>query len=209
MTLSREQISELLKPVDPDRVKKANGYSHLEIYDIRARMNQIFGFGCWSEEVTVMELVTERQTTTKNDKPAWYVVYRAQSRITIHATDAVYTEWAAGESTHPILGEAHDMAIKTAESQATKRACVNLGDQFGLSLYDDGSTEVSVGEIIGYEYRDAGEVVRWLAVFEAAEDVLDLAPVVAEIQAAEISEADRLTLRQAYVAAEKRLKTPG
>jgi hypothetical protein len=32
------------------------------------------------------------------------------------------------------------MAIKTAESDALKRAAINLGDQFGLSLYNNGAT---------------------------------------------------------------------
>ena len=32
------------------------------------------------------------------------------------------------------------MAVKTAESDALKRAAINLGDQFGLSLYNNGST---------------------------------------------------------------------
>jgi hypothetical protein len=32
------------------------------------------------------------------------------------------------------------MAVKSAESDALKRAAVYLGDQFGLSLYRDGST---------------------------------------------------------------------
>lgn len=31
------------------------------------------------------------------------------------------------------------MAVKTAESDALKRAAINLGTQFGLSLYNDGS----------------------------------------------------------------------
>jgi hypothetical protein len=31
------------------------------------------------------------------------------------------------------------MAIKTAESDAIKRAAINLGTQFGLSLYNNGS----------------------------------------------------------------------
>lgn len=39
----------------------------------------------------------------------------------------------------PDPGEAHDMAVKTAESDAFKRAAINLGDNFGLSLYNNGS----------------------------------------------------------------------
>jgi hypothetical protein len=38
-------------------------------------------------------------------------------------------------------GDVHDMAIKTAESQALKRCATNLGDQFGLSLYRNGSAD--------------------------------------------------------------------
>ena len=47
-------------------------------------------------------------------------------------------------------GDAHDMAIKTAETQALKRAAINLGDQFGLSLYKKGSTGPLVRKIVGF-----------------------------------------------------------
>ena len=40
---------------------------------------------------------------------------------------------------NPQRGESHDMAVKTAESDAIKRAAINLGTQFGLSLYNNGS----------------------------------------------------------------------
>ena len=37
------------------------------------------------------------------------------------------------------------MAVKTAESDALKRAAINLGTQFGLSLYNNGSLKDVVG----------------------------------------------------------------
>jgi hypothetical protein len=40
------------------------------------------------------------------------------------------------------------MAIKTAESQAFKRAAINLGDQFGLGLYNGGSTASTVKDTL-------------------------------------------------------------
>jgi hypothetical protein len=40
------------------------------------------------------------------------------------------------------------MAIKTAESDAIKRAAINLGTQFGLSLYNNGSTKDVVIEVL-------------------------------------------------------------
>lgn len=41
----------------------------------------------------------------------------------------------------PSAADAHDLALKTADSQALKRAAVNCGDQFGLSLYNGGTLE--------------------------------------------------------------------
>jgi recombination DNA repair RAD52 pathway protein len=50
--------------------------------------------------------------------------------------DVTYTEAAAGSSRGHVDW---DMAVKTAETDALKRAAINLGDQFGLSLYNNGS----------------------------------------------------------------------
>lgn len=206
MSLSGEQIKQLLKPVDPDRVKKDNdGYSHVEIYDVRAHMNIIFGFGGWSQEIDEMQLITERETKLRNGKDGWYVVYRAKSRVTILATGAVYSEWAAGINTHPILGNAHDLAMKTAESQATKRACMNIGDQFGLSLYKGGSMEPVVGETLSYTFEDADNVDAWLAGFKIATTQEELADIASSIKGSDISAADRNMLLAAYGEAEKRL----
>ena len=54
---------------------------------------------------------------------------------------ARYTESAVGSTSGPanMIGEHHDNAIKTAASDALKRCAINLGTQFGLSLYNDGS----------------------------------------------------------------------
>jgi hypothetical protein len=38
--------------------------------------------------------------------------------------------------------------VKTAESDALKRAAICLGDQFGLSLYNNGSTAPVVRALI-------------------------------------------------------------
>lgn len=206
MSLSDKQIGELLLAVDPSRVKKDNdGYSHVEIYDVRARMNQIFGFGGWSQEIEEMQLIVERETKLKSGRDGWYVVYRAKSRVTILATGAVYAEWAAGANSHPVLGSAHDLAMKTAESQATKRACVNLGDQFGLSLYKGGSMEPVVGETLDYTFADADNVDAWQAGFKIATTQAELAEIAASIKGSDISAADRNMLLAAYAEAEKRL----
>jgi len=206
VSMNPEQVKELLKPIDPSRVgKDGKGFSHVEAWDIRRRMNQIFGFGQWSAEVEMMELVAEREVQTRQGKPAWNVVYRARCTVQIGEYGARYTEWAAGDATNPVIGDAHDQAIKTAESQAFKRACVNLGDQFGLSLYKNGSMDASVGDVLNREHSDAESVHTWVAAFEAAQTREELAATAKMIKGADISAADRNTLLAAYTAAEERL----
>jgi len=166
------QQEQLLKPINPARVHKdGRGFSHLEAWDIRAHLNRVFGFGRWSANVVDLQLVFEE---TGKSEGRWNVCYRAMVTLRVDSPEgwllATYTEAAAGDATnYPSRAEAHDQAIKTAESQALKRAAVNLGDQFGLSLYRDGSTQAVVGktllegytedEPIPYEVTDTGKAV--------------------------------------------------
>lgn len=212
MTFSDEQIKELLKPIDPARVgKDGKGFSHVEAWDVRKRMNQIFGFGKWSSAVEDMVLVSEEETVTRAGKPAWYVVYRAKCSVRVGDTfpDACeYVEWAAGDAMNPVRGDAHDQAIKTAESQAFKRACVNLGDQFGLSLYKNGSTAATVGDVVGREHADGGQVMELVEAFTAASTGEDLATLAQRITGMDLGEQDKQILRSAYSAALERIEGP-
>ena len=136
------QIGVLLKQIAPSRVAVSQGLSHVEGYDVRATLIRMFGFGNWDEvAVEPAVLLYEQATTTKAGKDAYSVAYRSSRRLTVRDQKglhlAVYEGSAVGESTMPDYkrADAHDMAIKTAETQALKRAATNLGDQFGLSLY--------------------------------------------------------------------------
>lgn len=141
--LNERQVTQLLKPINPARVHQdGKGFSHLEAWDVRAHMNRMFGFANWSCKVVDMGLVFEEIEKGRDGKDRWVVCYRAGCELVVNG--AVYVEWAGGEAVNPRRAEAHDQAIKTAESQAFKRCAVNLGDQFGLSLYRNGSTEAVV-----------------------------------------------------------------
>lgn len=147
--LSAAQMEQLLRQINARRVSKdGKGFSHVEAYDIRAHLIRIFGFGRWSEEV--VEQVCTYETEREDDKRTkWNVGYRSVVRLTVYtetgAQLAIYTEGAFGDvSNYPSRGDAHDMALKTSQSQALKRCAVNLGDQFGLSLYNRGSTTALV-----------------------------------------------------------------
>lgn len=149
------QIERLLRPIHPNRVHQAEGFSHVEAFDIRAMLIRIFGFAGWSlTETSPPVLIYEKEQALKNGKPGYAVAYRAHLALTIHTAegDATYAGSAVGESTMPDYkrGDCHDTAIKTAESQALKRCATNLGDQFGLSLYNDGSTQAYVQTVFGY-----------------------------------------------------------
>lgn len=139
MGITSEQYEQLLKPLNQARVAKraqaGRQLSYLEAWDVKAHLIRIFGFGGWSWHVATAELAFEGEKEGK-----WNVGYKVIGTLTIHDLGCVYTEAAIGSATLPQRGEAHDMAVKTAESDAIKRAAINLGTQFGLSLYNDGST---------------------------------------------------------------------
>lgn len=140
--LNDAQHKQLYKDINPKRVFKKDGRSHVAAWEIRAHLSRIFGIGGWSADLTNLELLYEEETKTKQGKPAYRVAYRATVRLTIHAINCTYTGAAVGEGTMPDFkrGDTHDFAIKTAESQALKRCAMNLGTQFGLSLYNEGKT---------------------------------------------------------------------
>lgn len=143
MSLTDYQLKTLLAPVNPRRVGQVRGMAHMEAWDIRRQLIRIFGFGGYSIDTLALDLVAERENKT-GERSRWTVVYRAQVRLTVYDADGKelshWEDGAAGDSVNqPSLGDAHDMAMKTALSQAMKRCATNLGDQFGLSLYNNGS----------------------------------------------------------------------
>lgn len=150
--LTEEQISKLLEPIHPRRVSQRDGMAYVEAHDVKAHLTRIFGFARWSSDVIDQQLIAEREVTTKNGKPAYYVCYRSIVRLTVCAPDgtalATYTEGHVGDSTHPTQGDAHGNALTNSESYALKRCCIALGDQFGLSLYNRGQTSKIVGKTL-------------------------------------------------------------
>ena len=158
MSLTREQVDALLQPIAGARVSKKDNQSHVEAYDIRRRLTNIFGFGGWGEDSST-ELIYETFdgiTVGRDEKPGVEVGYKARCVLTVYGIgpagrDAVFAEEAFGGQRMGVKsrGDCHDFAVKTAESQAFKRAAVNLGDQFGLSLYNGGSLAPLVVYVLG------------------------------------------------------------
>jgi recombination DNA repair RAD52 pathway protein len=152
------QHRQLLAPINPRRVlKDGKGMNHVSQQDVTAHLNRVFGFGNFDTEVLSLSLIFEapRLFPTKDEpdpkvtvKTRWDVCYIATFRLTIRNPDgsvfATYEDGATGDAQNLIRSEAHDLAMKTAISTAKKRCAINLGDQFGLSLYNKGSMEAIV-----------------------------------------------------------------
>lgn len=149
--LTATQYEYLLSGIHEGRVKRLRGQSHLEAWDVRRTLTRVFGFGGWTDEtleLTHVATIETPGTRNRQNGPAetytkYTVVYRAQVRLIVKDLNGIeiahFDDGAAGDAVNqPSLGDAHDMAMKTALSQALKRCAVNLGDQFGLSLYNDG-----------------------------------------------------------------------
>ena len=64
-------------------------------------------------------------------------VYIAKVRITVQADGATIVRegHGSGEGRGTSPGEVHDIALKAAETDATKRAFATFGKPFGLELY--------------------------------------------------------------------------
>src|SRR6185312_920113 len=68
----------------------------------------------------------------------YLATYTAKVRIRVRAGDVniVREGSGTGEGKGPTPGQAHEIALKSAETDATKRALATFGNAFGLALYD-------------------------------------------------------------------------
>lgn len=144
--LSTTQVEQLLQPIKPGRVFEAQGQHHVAVWDVTAHLSRMFGFGGWEKEILELELISERVIyDEKKKRDGFYVTYLCRMRLRIfdpHGRLVVEIDDAATGTAQnlPSPGDAHDFAVKNAVSYALKRCAKDLGDQFGLSLYNKGQT---------------------------------------------------------------------
>ena len=76
----------------------------------------------------------------RENRGNFLAVYVARVRITVSAHGAVIVRegHGSGEGRGTSPGETHDIAVKAAETDATKRALATFGKPFGLELYRNG-----------------------------------------------------------------------
>ena len=151
---SPEQLAALAAPLDRAKVRQReqgrSRVSYLEGWQVIAEANRIFGFDGWQRQTIAVRCVAQAERTIGRDqKPGWGVTYTARVRITVTAggmTPLVREGTGAGHGIDADLGQAHESAIKEAETDAMKRALMTFGNPFGLALYDKQQREVTSSE---------------------------------------------------------------
>lgn len=151
MPFSDEQLKELNAELPSTHIKSrtqgGSTLSYIEAWRVIDEANRIFGFDGWTRETIDMRMVSERQRKIgrdQNQRDGWGVSYVAKVRIAVLDADgAIIREGiGAGHGIDADLGQAHESAVKEAESDAMKRALMTFGNPFGLSLYNKDNAHV-------------------------------------------------------------------
>ena len=151
-------IERLRQPLDMSRVKrrKAPGEGtipYLEGFDVIAAANELFEFGWsfdllsephimrWDKLVTTYDHRLKKRVPVQGEggQPTTEIagIVYLTGRITVELTDKAYSHADVGRCTfNGDTPEALDMAIAGAATDCLKRCLRQLGEQFGLSLYD-------------------------------------------------------------------------
>jgi hypothetical protein len=121
----------------------------MEGWQVIAEANRIFGFDGWQRQTIAVRCVAQAERPIGRDqKPGWGVTYTARVRVTVTAgglTPLIREGSGAGHGIDADLGQAHESALKEAETDAMKRALMTFGNPFGLALYDKAQRQVSSG----------------------------------------------------------------
>ena len=141
MGFSAKQVQALRRQPDHRhiRTREAHGreLSYVEGWYAISEANRIFGFDGWNRET-----VESRCVLARENRGTFLAVYIARVRVTVHADGATIIRegHGTGEGRGTSPGEVHDIALKAAETDATKRALATFGKPFGLELYRGGRT---------------------------------------------------------------------
>ena len=123
------------------KTREADGatLSYVEGWHVIAEANRIFGFDSWDRQTMSPQCVWSE---LQRGQTACF--YSTKVRITVRAGDTVTVREGIGtgfgRSAQRDL--AHDIALKAAETDATKRALATFGNPFGLALYDREQAQV-------------------------------------------------------------------
>ena len=138
--------------------------SYVEGWHAIAEANRIFGFDSWDRQT-----LAPRCHWAHLQYGETVCFYSTKVRITVRAGETVTVREGIGtgfgRAPQPEL--AHDIALKAAETDATKRALATFGNPFGLALYDRDQAQVTKARVQGRDRQQTepstgrSRVDRW------------------------------------------------
>ncbi len=143
------------------KTREADGMtlSYIEGWHAIAEANRIFGFDGWDRQIVTIRCVSEG---------AWQGRYRcsyiARVRVRVRAGESLICREGCGSGHGNAMspGEAHESAIKEAETDAMKRALMTFGNLFGLALYDKDQNGVRGRVRAGRQRASTGRPISWI-----------------------------------------------
>ena len=135
MAFSDTQARQLKAKLDSQHVKarKENGATlhYIEGWHAIAEANRIFGYDAWDRRT-----VATRCVWTEARGSQFLAAYTARVRISVRAGDIVIVRegCGTGEARASSPGQAYEIALKTAETDSTKRALATFGNLWTCSL---------------------------------------------------------------------------
>jgi DNA repair and recombination protein RAD52 len=169
-----EQIEHLNGPLDGRNVKTrkqaGQDLAYVEAWHVENEANRIFGHSKW-DRFTDYECIGDREVDGK-----FRVYYRAKVRIVVRSEDEVTVREGCGfgSGIDRDLGQAHESALKEAESDAEKRALKTFGNPFGQALYDKTRVDVAQPEPAPRQQRQAPVPVEETGLFVACKAAIDM-----------------------------------
>jgi Rad52/22 family double-strand break repair protein len=137
MAFTEAQVKSLEAKLDSKHVKtrqvQDTVLAYVEGWHVISEANRIFGYDAWDRQTLTTHCVWSGTANT-----GYAAAYMAKVRIAVRAGTITITRegCGSGEARARTPGEAHELALKTAETDATKRALATFGNPFGLALYD-------------------------------------------------------------------------
>jgi DNA recombination protein Rad52 len=137
MSFNQGQIKELSAKLlgKHVRTREKDGLtlSYIEGWHAIAEANRIFGFDGWDRETLSTTCVWKGRLAGRE---ACSYVAQVRVRVRAGSTEIIREGSGMGNGFGAYPGEAHELALKEAETDAMKRALATFGNSFGLALYD-------------------------------------------------------------------------
>src|SRR5262245_23620808 len=119
MAFTGTQTKQLKAKLDPKHIKTrhagGNTLHYIEGWHALAEANRIFGFDGWDRET-----VSTNCVSSSKNRGDYFVAYTAKVRITVRAGEITVVREGSGTGEAKAFspGQAHDLALKSAETDA-------------------------------------------------------------------------------------------